>query len=483
VKDDFTKITNDQKMNSFLKIVWDKASQMFGNSYPYGGLYEKMFSIVRFVAAWNPKTGRQSEMRVLYNFVSLFGEKIEVSGKWKFLDFFLIPTYDDVKNQNFTSFPKFREMFEAVEKMWPVHYRLKGVYQIVCDKHKFKRIPKAYTQDEANIIRLTKQNQERHKSCNLSIIPPSIELFAADTGLGKNIGEFETKFTNVWTQGRIITSDERAVLKRLVSAFNRNPSRTSYFIWSLMSIFEKDYETYDKDYYSQFYELAEDNHLKGVSPKVVGCFLQQGFAMEEIIPIDTWVGSFHKGPLGIDSKFDFFSKFNLLGKFERLIWNVSQAKKTNADPIINSLWCIRFGQTGNHVIRGANPLSCYACDLHDSGCLGFDEIKNEIVRVIEQTNVNIVDINGDDKKNKMIDDQTILQDLKQSTYKFVCITESFIPKRIFLLYKNRVQLFDEFSADRITNNVQIQEGTYTVLDFMKALGKNKPPSGVSVEEA
>ena len=43
--------------------------------------------------------------------------------------------------------------------------------------------------------------------------------------------------------------------------------------------------------------------------------------------------------------------------------------------------------------------------------------------------------------------------------------------------------FDEFSADRITNNKTISDGEYSVKDFVNQLGTNIPPSGGDADES
>lgn len=437
-KSDLDTCASDENMKKFLNILWDAASKLFRDSYPYGKLYDEMYSIVRFVAAWAPKTGRQSEMRALYNFQSLFGEKITIQGEWGFLDFFLIPTYSDVQSRTMSDFPKFEKMFLTLEKIWPHHWRKKGVYRIKCDNHGEMKHPK-YTRDEADAQVQKKKQTHMHQNCTFAVdVGP--EIYAADTGWGKNIDEFDKKFAKVWEDGSVIDSEERRILNRLVSAFNRHPGRTTYFVWALMSIFVKSYATFDKDYYGRFYELAEGANFKGISPKVVGCFLQQGFGHKEIIPVDTWVESFHRGPLGIESKFDFFNRFRLLGKLERMIWKISQAKKTNAAPLMNILWCIRFGETGNHVVRYANPLSCYVCDFHAVGCPGYEKIKNDKVMIKDERSVAVEDITtGDGTDGKKIGDPQITEAISEGRYSFVCLTENGKPRKIFKENKGRIQ--------------------------------------------
>ena len=69
-------------------------------------------------------------------------------------------------------------------------------------------------------------------------------------------------------------------LEKLVDSFNRHSYRASFFLWSIFTIFDHEYESWDKGLFIDFYK----RNGKGISPKVVGCFLQQGFSKEEIIP-------------------------------------------------------------------------------------------------------------------------------------------------------------------------------------------------------
>jgi len=483
--EDIDNCTSDERMKDFLKIIWKKASLLFGESYPYGKLFDEMYSIIRFVAAWNPKTGKQSEMRAVYNFQSLFGEKIEIQGDWSFLDFFLIPTYEEVQKLSVADFPKFQEMYQSLEKIWPIHWKLKGTYKITCNTCHKEFANQKYTIDDVKNLIQEKKKGKTHGGHDFSILKEGIEMFAADGGWGDNIGEFDQKFAKVWEEKGIIDSRQRHVLNKLVSAFNRSPGRTTYFVWALMSINQKPYQNYDKEHYVEFYKLAEKTNFIGVSQKVVGCFLQQGFEHEQMIPIDTWVESFHKGPLGIESKFDFFNSFSMLGKLERMIWQVSQAKKTNADPLMNVLWCMRFGETGNNVIRFANPLSCYACEFHKQGCLGFENIRNKMVLIKDEKDVTIETIETEKNKDKgkKIVTKEIIQSIENNEFDFVCITQNGIPKKIFKKNGKNIQLFDEFSESRITNNTTLESNNVISVDeFIATLGPNIPPNQWDVEE-
>jgi len=227
-----------------------------------------------------------------------------------------------------------------------------------------------------------------------------------------------------------MTGDQKANIDRLVDMFNRNSPRTSFFIWSIMSIEDNDFRTWDKDQFVKFY--LETSKGVGISPKVVACFLQQGFGKEEFIPIDIWVGAFHKHALGIEDEKDFFDKFSLLGKLERLIWMSSQANKTNIKSFFDTLWCTRFGNNGNKDLRGANPISCYECKLR-SACPSYNKIKNKNILVVQDS----------------ISQQNFRK-AEDSNCKFICMTESDVPKKIFLISgtgaRKKWKLVDEFSG-------------------------------------
>ena len=176
---------------------------------------------------------------------------------------------------------------------------------------------------------------------------------------------------------------------------------------------------------------------------------------------------------------------SMLGKLERMIWQVSQAKKTNADPLMNVLWCMRYGETGNHVVRGANPLSCYACEFHNQGCMGFENIRNKMVLVKDENDVTIETIQTEKNKDmgKKIVTEEIIESIENNECEFVCITQNGIPKKIFKKNKKNIQLFDEFSESRITNNNTLEtDNVISVDDFIATLGDNTPSNQLDIEE-
>lgn len=396
----------EQSYVDFFRALWIPLSRMHGDFLPYGRFFEEVYSIVRFVSAWNPKTGRQSEMRMLYNFVSIFGEPVTIDQRWNHLDFFLLPTYDDIRSRNFSDFQKFKELYDAMQVIWNEEFTVSTPFN-------------------DTTIRSMERSWPHKKE------------------------DFMQRVTGTLVSSGSMTDGQKANMDRLVDMFNRNPPRTSFFVWSIMSIKDNDFRSWNKDQFVEFY--LETSKGVGISPKVVACFLQQGFGKEEFIPIDTWVGAFHKHALGIEDQKDFFDKFSLLGKLERLIWMSSQANKTNIKSFFDTLWCTRFGNNGNKELRGANPISCYECKLRPA-CPGYNKIKNE--KILVQDSVS----------------QQVFDSADSSDCKFVCMTESCVPKKVYLTLgtgaRRRWKLVDEFSGYVLKSQTTQYVGQVTTVETL-----------------
>ena len=393
----------NKEYEKFLKVLWEPISSMHGDYLPFGRLYEEIYSIIRFVAAWVPKTGRQSEMRMLYNFVSIFGEHIQVDKKWKHLDFFLLPTYDDVKSENFSDFPKFSALFNAMNIIWTEEFTVETPFR----GDTIHSMERAWPQKKDG---------------------------------------FMQKVTGKLVSEQKMNHLQKIHIDRLVDMFNRNPTRTTFFIWSIMSIKDTDFKLWDKDDFVDFYLNTSSG--VGISPKVVACFLQQGFGKKEFIPIDTWIGAFQEHALGIKEKKKFLETFSLLGKLERLIWIASQANKTNIKSFFDTLWCTRFGNNGNRKLRGANPISCYECKLRPA-CPGYNQVAKRNVLVLEDTPSVHSSIKIRNKDIPTIS-QIYSNNAKNSDCIFICLTEKRVPKKIYTMKGKGMnkywELTDEFSG-------------------------------------
>lgn len=390
--------------------LWQYIEKSYGSSIPYGRFYEEIYSIPRFVAAWQPKTGRQSEMRMLYNFMSTFGEEVVFPANWSHLEYYVLPIYEDVRNQNYTSFPTFTKLRSAIIKL----FNLDFTNTVTISGVDFKVMPKAW-----------KQNKD----------------------------DFITNVTGKYYSAGQLTEEDKYYIEKLVDAFNRHAWRAAYFISAFLTIEFSDYKFWSKQFFKEYYDLGPK--LKGYSEKVVACFLQQGFGNEEIIPIDTWIETFYRFPLGITSRAQFYDDFNMLGKLERVIWLASQSNKTNMKNFFDILWCQRYGTIGNGELRGINPLACSLCKLK-STCVGLSKESSNKVFICNNVESN-------DIKNGSVE---IPENIS-----FVCLLENSIPKKVLKRSKKQWVLIDEFSGYLMTSknsisNSVISKQIISVHDFI-----------------
>lgn len=370
-----------------LTELWDYIQSSYGEYIPYGKFYEEIYSIIRFVAAWQPKTGRQSEMRMLYNFMSAFGEKVEMPKKWSHLEFYAIPNLHDILNNCFSDFPKFSTLESAMRKLFH-QYFLKTVN---IDGIDFKVMERAW-----------KQNKD----------------------------SFITDVTDPMFSQGILSETEKLYAETLVDAFNRHAWRAAYFISAYINI-KSDYKMWKKQFFISFYENG--SKLKGYSEKVIACFLQQGFLNPEVIPIDTWIKTFYEFPLGINSNTQFFNEFSNLGKLERVIWLSSQSNKTNMKTFFDILWCQRYGTTGNGELRGINPISCYSCQLKNS-CVGVAQNRFTNVKLLNNSS-------EEDLSSVFANNPEIV---------YICLLNNGVPKKCYVRRRDIATLIDEFSGYILT---------------------------------
>lgn len=369
---------------SFILDLWKYIKISYGDYIPYGKYYDEMFSIVRFISAWQPKTGRQSEMRMLYNFLSIFGERAILPSKWKHLEIYILPNIIDVESNDLTEFDSFSILNNTIRKIFEKYFT------------------KIVTID-------------------------SIEFYSMKKAWPRNKNDFiKTVSSPLFFEG-YLSENEKYTAERLVDAFNRHPWRAAYFISSYMNL-DKNYSNWSKDFFVKFY--TNGSKLIGYSEKAMACFLQQGFLNTEAIPIDTWIETFYKYPLGINDNIDFFNRFSNIGKLERLIWLSSQSNKTNMKTFFDVLWCQRYGTTRNSQLRGINPIACYSCKLKHT-CVG---LKNHIDDFIYLKHEN-------SKISPFI------------SIEFECELENNVPKKC----KRLGVLVDEFSGYNLTSDDSLPE--------------------------
>ena len=425
----------DKKLIGFFSKLWDDVIVPdHGNAIPYGRYFEEFYSIIRFVSAWNTagRGGRQQELRQLYWFLREYGRRISIEiPDLSFYQFYLLPTYEEVKSKKIMDFPKISRLLEIVEKIWSLEFTKEVKIQ---NKTVFS-MTRSWPKTRDSFVRYMLENHEKKGN---------------------------------------MTPEESHELGLLVDMFDRFPLRTAGFVWCVMSIHSLGYENWSKEFLDEFYlSLFENNNTIGIYPKVVACFLQQGFGNQEAIPMDSWILSFVKHPIGIfgprkkpryslkDQKLwehkEFFSGFKNRAKLERLMWLVSQSKKVNMNPVFDMIWCIRYGTTGDDAqLREQNPIACYQCTLREN-CKGYESIEDEYVYIHEGAV-----------------DEKIRNSASQQGCDFICITQANVPKKIERLNKSRTSrkwlFLDEFSGLRMQPSFTTSlKGAHKVKDLMKDL--------------
>ncbi len=424
-RNDLTTIcANYQAALPLLEKIWDdKISIVYGEYLPHGRLFDEVYGIVRFSASGNaPKLGKTSELRMLYWYMKDIGEKVVFSqniNQFKFLEFYLIPTYEELKSQSLTFFDNFHGYFDAAHSFWRTEYN--SIFQL-----------------NGNNFNAATTNTRTVK-----YLPSS----AAD---------FEQRYS------KILTPAEYDKISNLRQIFNRMPGRLYGYIWNIVTPTIIDFYGVftQRDLFKEFYR--DYSSKKGLSTKVIACFLQQAFGLEAF-PIDTWVKTFIYYPLGMNSldngkgevnnniQDELYLKFNRLDKLEKLIWASSMGNKTNKTEFVDILWCQRYGtDKGVHGgCRGANPLSCANCILRND-CISYQNISNNLVAICS----NIKQL-----KRSMIHNNIF----------FGVLLEAGTPRKVYVLKRNDIELRDAHSGLSLSSNITIAPNNYTINDFIALL--------------
>jgi len=314
------------KANNVLKELWYQVIDgSFGDSLPFGKLWDPVLGLARFLASWNSEGGRKGELIQTHCFVAEFGEKIP-TGSGFHADFYLLPTWaelTDISNP-ISLFPKYAELIFA---------------------------SKVFVDTYCDTINVNK--------CKFSAFKMS------------NTGKNGTQHSKLKTETVLdiikrLTSVHLPLFKNY-SAFNRGPQRS---VISLMMLNDLRNNLWNPAQLT-FADCAEMYvSLQGSyqSPKVIQLYAQQCFGVESALPIDNWVESFVCWPLGFKevSKKWYQSLFcccSKWGRIERLVWIASQSRKVHSSVCADILWCIRYGDS-NKKLRGANPLGCKLCSAH-----------------------------------------------------------------------------------------------------------------------
>lgn len=418
--------TEGNSRKALLLQIWDSfITPVFGGTLPFGRFYDWMYSLARCSAAFIPQSGGKSEWQMMYDFVRHYGEKVSVAETWSFLEFFLLPTYDELLKRDFHDFPTYGTLQSAIDKFGKRYFTRNFTIEGI----------------------------------SLSAVGPKIsDLDGCDIRSPNGMRDL----TSFLVDEGVFSMEEKKELDFLIDAFNRLATRALGFIGLTYNASpSNDLRKWTGERFRQLYTNAEGRTV-GVYPKIWGMILQQGFGNPEVVPIDVWIESFFRIPLKIDSKEQFLKTFQRIGKLERVLWVTSQARKTNMQTIFDWVWCLKFGTgkttseitTSAQGLREANPLSCLKCPLK-MNCMGYSAIKDADVYVMALSGA----VPEEDAINP------------PRSCEFVVATINNVPKYVFRrVYGNHYKLIDGFTGLEIHEyETSFKNQDTTVSKFMSDL--------------
>jgi hypothetical protein len=205
-------------------------------------------------------------------------------------------------------------------------------------------------------------------------------------------------------------SSHRDSLLENYNAFNRGPQRSVIALMMFSDLRRGKWAPglFTPQACAEMYVGLEGSYQ---APKVIQLYLQQCFGSLSVLPIDNWIETFVRWPLGFNASKksyhqELFASCDVWGKAERLIWLAAQSRKVHSSVAANILWCIRYGEPANKKRdgrkRGANPLSCKICDEQIRGvCPAFSSIRQKLISFNQNdknTTFRITSSGGDNVK-------------------------------------------------------------------------------------
>lgn len=322
--------------NEVLSEIWLRViSSAYGNKLPFGRLWDEVLGLARFVASWF-SSGRKGELIQTHYFASKFGVKIQSGGGIPQMDFFLLPTINEIVDlQNpLTIFPQYRELLNVAR-------RFQNNY---C------------TTMEIDGIHLSKFINPVSRQFDTAAL---LEIF----------------------RSAHIPYDIRPAAFECFNSFAKGPQRTIIFLMMLDDLRNGRLSpaSLSSSMCGSIYDGLAGSYQ---APKTIQIYAQQSFGNESAMPVDTWVKTFLKWPLKVwplqrmRNKYEYiFGHSQNLGKVERLIWVSAQARKVHSSACNDALWCIKKGSSGP--ARGANPLACNIClESIRSQCPAYRHIRD-----------------------------------------------------------------------------------------------------------
>jgi hypothetical protein len=323
--------------NPVLLEIWHRVvANAYGNKLPFGRLWDEVLGLTRFVASWNSPGGRKGELIQTHYFASKFGERIQSAGGIAQIDFYLLPTINELMDgaNPLTIFPKYRDLVDVAE-----------IFQA-------------------------------NNCATVSVGGITLSKFLHATG-----GRFNTAKILAILKSTHIPQNLQPSAIECYNTFDKGPQRTVIFLMMLSDLRSGRLTpaTLSASTLGSIYAgLMEKTDQ---SPKVIHIYAQQSFGNASAIPIDIWIKTFFKWPFKIapighvEDYSQIFSSSQNLGKIERLIWVTAQARKVHSTACNDAIWCIKKPSQGDS--RGANPFACNIClAAIRNSCPAFSHIKN-----------------------------------------------------------------------------------------------------------
>jgi hypothetical protein len=326
-----------------LREMWHRVvGSAYGGALPFGKFWDPVWGLARAFASFYSPAGRKSEVIQTHYFCTRFGEPVASSASVPFIQFHLLPTWQeltDVTNP-LSVFPRFSSLVQG--------------------SNEFCSLPKFGSFDLSNW---------------------------SYTGFkGKGGASITTAFFRSLVGA--VKGHYQEALMECFNAFDKGPVRSLIFLMLLNDIRQinatirtpagaKNPRLNPSSLSASDAADIALNLEHQQSKKVLSIYAQQAHANPHCFPMDTWITAMLAHPLDVAAynytagtlRGDainlgrvkkFISSAVQLGKVERLLWVSAQARKVHSAACDDALWCIKAsGQ--EYKARGANPLTCRAC--------------------------------------------------------------------------------------------------------------------------
>lgn len=304
--------------NDLIRELWYQAADSaFGKKLPFGRMWDPVHGLARAIASWFSE-GRKGELIQTHYFLQRFGVRVPTGAAFH-ADFYLLPTYEEFRDTSnpLALYPRFAALMNAAKLFVETTCKQRAVEGMSFSAFQRKQAG-VKKLDTAGLMTLFKRFGKQHETA----------------------------------------------LMDHYSAFNRGPPRS---VLGLMMFDDLRQGRWDPagmtvgEAAGTYADLPDSYQ----SPKVIHLYTQLCFGNRQVLPIDNWVKTFLRWPLALQplNKRHYRALFEscaIWGKVERLIWMAVQARKVHSSTCESILWCIRYGDSENHM-RGANPLACKIC--------------------------------------------------------------------------------------------------------------------------